>query len=78
MCNNVLNRAVRKFSLVKPSAILNKVTDLVIDQFNKSDKEMKDEMDLVLCSLSPIDSLNGSYLLNYAGVPPFLDYSKRS
>jgi len=60
VCNNALNRAVREFGLVKPSDILDKVTDLVIEQFEKSDEDVKDGMDIALCSL------NGN-ILEYSG-----------
>ena len=51
VCNNALNRAVREFGLLKPSDILDKVTDLVIEQFEKSDEDVKDGMDIALCSI---------------------------
>ena len=50
VCHNALNRAVREFSLIKPSQILDKVTDLVIETFEKSTEEVKDGMDIALCS----------------------------
>jgi len=52
VCNNALNRAVREFGLLKPSDILDKVTDLVIEQFEKSDEDVKDGMDIALCSIN--------------------------
>lgn len=51
VCNNALNRAVREFGLMNPAEILDKVTDLVIEQFEKSDEDVKDGMDIALCSL---------------------------
>jgi serine phosphatase RsbU (regulator of sigma subunit) len=50
VCHNALNRAVREFSLSVPSQILDKVTDLVIETFDKSTEEVKDGMDIALCS----------------------------
>jgi len=55
VCNNALNRAVREFGLTKPSDILDKVTDLVIEQFEKSDEDVKDGMDIALCSINGMD-----------------------
>lgn len=49
--HNALNRAVKEFSLVKPAEILDKVNELVQETFSKSENEMKDGMDVALCSL---------------------------
>lgn len=51
VCNNAMNRAVREFGLTEPGAILNKTRELVVEQFGKSDEEVKDGMDIALCSL---------------------------
>lgn len=60
VCNNALNRAVREFRLVDPAQILNKVREIVIQEFEKSEEEVKDGMDIALCAL------NGNSL-QYAG-----------
>lgn len=52
VCNNAMNRAVREFGLRHPASILDKVTDLVIEQFEKSEEEVRDGMDIALCSLN--------------------------
>ena len=52
VCNNALNRAVREFNLSEPSVILDKVTELVIETFEQSDANIKDGMDIALCSLN--------------------------
>jgi serine phosphatase RsbU (regulator of sigma subunit) len=44
VCHNALNRAVREFDLIEPGAILDKVRELVIEQFSKSDRDVKDGM----------------------------------
>lgn len=51
VCNSALNRAVKEFGLSDPGAILSKTRDLVIEEFEKSDEEVKDGMDIALCSL---------------------------
>ncbi len=51
VCNNALNRSVREFGLTVPGEILDKTRELVIQQFEKSDEEVKDGMDVALCSL---------------------------
>jgi serine phosphatase RsbU (regulator of sigma subunit) len=51
VCNNALNRSVREFGLTVPGEILDKTRELVIQQFEKSDEDVKDGMDVALCSL---------------------------
>lgn len=52
VCNGALNRAVREFKLTDPSKILDKAREIVIEEFNKADEEVKDGMDIALCKLS--------------------------
>ena len=52
VCHNAMNRAVREFMLVEPDEILNKTRDLVIETFEKSDNEVKDGMDIALCTIN--------------------------
>lgn len=49
VCSNALNRAVIEFNLVKPGEILDKVTELVVDTFKRSNHDIKDGMDISLC-----------------------------
>jgi tetratricopeptide (TPR) repeat protein len=51
VCHNAMNRSVREFGLTDPGKILDKTNELVEDTFAKSDEEVKDGMDLALCSL---------------------------
>jgi serine phosphatase RsbU (regulator of sigma subunit) len=60
ICNNGLNRSVREYGLTDPGEILNKTREIVIAEFEKSEEEVKDGMDIALCSLE------GS-ILKYAG-----------
>jgi len=53
VCYNALNRAVWEYGLTEPAKILDKVTDLVIETFSKSNEEVKDGMDIALCSIEP-------------------------
>lgn len=55
ICNNALNRSVREFGLTEPGKILDKTREIVISEFEKSDEEVKDGMDISLCSLSLSD-----------------------
>lgn len=49
VCSNALNRCVNEFSIVEPAEILNKTRALVIETFAKSNKNVKDGMDIALC-----------------------------
>ncbi|MFI5203546.1 MAG: SpoIIE family protein phosphatase [Flavobacteriales bacterium] len=51
VCSNALHRAVTEFKLVDPGKILDKVRELVLETFEKSGGEVKDGMDISLCSL---------------------------
>jgi hypothetical protein len=51
VCNNGLNRAVREYGLIDPNEILDKTRELVVQEFEKSDEEVKDGMDISLCAL---------------------------
>ncbi len=52
VCHNALNRAVREFGLTQPAAILDKTAQLVIENFSKSEEEIKDGMDISLCAFN--------------------------
>lgn len=51
ICVNALNRSVREFGLTIPGKILDKTREIVITEFEKSDEEVKDGMDISLCCL---------------------------
>ncbi len=51
VCVNALNRSVREFGLINPAKILEKTREIVIQTFNKSEHEVKDGMDIALCTL---------------------------
>jgi len=62
VCNNGLNRSVREYGLFDPGKILDKTREIVIQEFEKSEEEVKDGMDISFCSLD-IENLK----LNWAG-----------
>ncbi|MEX1002305.1 MAG: tetratricopeptide repeat protein [Crocinitomicaceae bacterium] len=75
ICNNGLNRSVREYGLTEPGQILDKTRAIVIKEFEKSEEDVKDGMDIALCSLS-FDSNSGGVVgtstplsarLKYAG-----------
>ena len=51
VCNNALNRSVREYDLTDPGKILDKTREIVIQEFEKSEDEVKDGMDIAICSL---------------------------
>jgi serine phosphatase RsbU (regulator of sigma subunit) len=52
VCHNALNRAVHEFGLTTPAAILDKTAEIVVENFAKSEEEIKDGMDISLCALN--------------------------
>lgn len=51
ICNNGLNRSVREHNITDTGAILNKTREIIIQEFEKSDDEVKDGMDICLIKL---------------------------
>jgi len=52
VCNNALNRAVREYGLTEPGKILDKTREIVIQEFEKSEEDVKDGMDISLVALT--------------------------
>ncbi|MCW3104729.1 MAG: protein serine/threonine phosphatase [Bacteroidetes bacterium] len=52
VCSNALNRAVLEFGITDPGKILDKARELVLETFAKSDKDVKDGMDISLASVN--------------------------
>ncbi len=70
VCHNALNRSVREYGLNKPSSILDKTADLVIENFFKDEETIQDGMDISLCSLKWNDyskELRGGINIEWAG-----------
>lgn len=65
VCSNALNRVVKEFGLTSPGNILNRTKDLVVETFRRSDKEVKDGMDISLCSIS--DAGSDVFNIEWAG-----------
>lgn len=65
ICNNGLNRSVREYKRIIPGEILDKTREIVVQEFEKSEEEVKDGMDIALCRLTP--QPNGKFKLEYAG-----------
>ena len=69
VCSNALNRAVKEFHLRDTGKILDKVTELVLETFAKSDKDVKDGMDISLLSVN-----NAARQINWSGAYNSLVY----
>lgn len=52
VCSNALNRTVKEFGITEPGKILDKVRELVVETFEKSESEVKDGMDISLCEIN--------------------------
>ena len=64
ICNSSLNKSVLEFNLTDPGLILDKTRELIIKEFEKSEEEIKDGMDIALCT---IEQKNNHYELKFAG-----------
>ncbi|MGZ6540351.1 MAG: PP2C family protein-serine/threonine phosphatase, partial [Bacteroidia bacterium] len=52
VCSNALNRTVKEFGITDPGKILDKVSELVVETFEKSESEVNDGMDISICSFN--------------------------
>ncbi len=62
VCSNALTRSVKEFGLTDPGKILDKTRELVLDTFKKSGEDVKDGMDISLCSFQ-----KGTKTIKWAG-----------
>lgn len=78
ICNNGLNRSVREKGLTDPGKILDETRNIVIQEFEKSEQEVKDGMDIALVALESrvksksseeeeLEPQNACSLLHYSG-----------
>ncbi|MCB9224954.1 MAG: tetratricopeptide repeat protein [Crocinitomicaceae bacterium] len=51
VCHNALNRSVREYGLRDPGKILDKTREIILEELNKNEEEVKDGMDIALVSL---------------------------
>tara|TARA_B110001452_G_scaffold260947_1_gene259065 strand:- start:58 stop:1623 length:1566 start_codon:yes stop_codon:yes gene_type:complete len=64
ICNSCLNKSVLEFKLTDPGEILDKTRELVLKEFEKSEEEISDGMDIAICSL---EEKKENYELKFAG-----------
>src|SRR5690606_17362495 len=70
VCSNALTKALLEENILETGKILDKTRELVIQQFAKSEEDVKDGMDIALCNLKLSESseLSESYaMLQYSG-----------
>ena len=51
VCSNALHRVVIEYGITEPGKVLDKVTDLVVETFGKSEMDVKDGMDISLLNI---------------------------
>lgn len=66
ICSSALNKVVNEQKITSPGEILSRVTDLVIETFEKNEHALKDGMDICLITLEESQS-NGERIIHYAG-----------
>ncbi len=52
VCSNALNRSLKELNTTNPAAILNRTREIIINQFSKNEDNVRDGMDIALCSLN--------------------------
>ena len=52
ICSTALNRTVKEFHITEPGKILDKVRELVLETFEKSEANVQDGMDISLCCIN--------------------------
>jgi serine phosphatase RsbU (regulator of sigma subunit) len=53
VCSGALTRSVKEFGLTNPGKILDKTTELVLETLEKNQTDVKDGMDISLCTINP-------------------------
>jgi len=52
VCSTALNRTVKEFKITEPGKMLDKLRELVLETFEKSESNVQDGMDISLCSIN--------------------------
>jgi len=52
ICSNALNKSLIEENIYEPAKILDRTRELVIERFSRSDEDVKDGMDISLCSIN--------------------------
>ena len=54
VCSNALNRTVKEFKITETGKILDKVRELVLETFERSEDNVQDGMDISLCCINTV------------------------
>ncbi len=76
VCSNALNRTVLEFGVTEPGEILDKTREIVLETFTKSNKDVKDGMDISLVSIQK--QASGKSIIKWAGANNPLWYIESS
>lgn len=52
LCSNALNRSLLEFGITEPGKILDKTRELIVEAFSKSEKDVRDGMDISLIAIN--------------------------
>jgi serine phosphatase RsbU (regulator of sigma subunit)/tetratricopeptide (TPR) repeat protein len=74
VCSNALNRTVLEFGVKEPGKILDKTREIVLQTFTKSNKDVKDGMDISLVSIQK--QASGKAIVKWAGANNPLWYTE--
>ncbi len=78
VCSNALNRTVKELKITEPAKILDKVRELVVETFERSQSDVKDGMDISLISINKSTSSDNKITLQWAGANNPLWYYSES
>jgi len=76
VCANALTRCVKEFGLTDPGRILDKTRNLILETFSKSDKDVKDGMDISFASIEKRAG-NDKTIFKWAGANNALWYVEK-
>jgi tetratricopeptide (TPR) repeat protein len=77
VCSNALNRTVKEFKITETGKILDKVRELVLETFEKSENNVQDGMDISLAAIS-YKPLASSFSVQWSGAYNSLWYIHNS
>ena len=60
VCSNALNRAIKEFKIRDTGKVLDKVRELVLETFEKSENNVQDGMDVSFCAITPPKGARGA------------------
>jgi serine phosphatase RsbU (regulator of sigma subunit) len=74
VCSNALDSSVKEYNLTDPGKILDKTKEIVLETFSKTGQNVKDGMDISLCSIQRHTKEKSSITIKWAGANNSLWY----